>query len=273
MIIKDDTHLHYGQGQSEAILTLPSGVHKLCLQAGNGAHIALPGIYATAGNHGGSAVVGYPMTCLRCFSCFTQPVRYFYPDGSLPALPFAQRLPWPGVREGLRINYVRLLFSLGFGAANVTDGEPPGLVFFFGLAVPLIGIAAQSARYQRATQAEARQQSKVLLLSMLLSLGAGLLLLLLGLLFTLPTLGSTWEYERRFEQVTFFVFPLLFTTIPIMLFVTVVRYRLWDFDRLINRSLVYGTLTGFVVGVYVVAVGLSSALLQRQESWLLSMLV
>ncbi|MCE7989083.1 MAG: sensor histidine kinase [Caldilinea sp. CFX5] len=197
----------------------------------------------------------------------------FFPDGTLPDLPFAQRLPWPDVRAGLRIGYVLLLFFLGFGAANVTDGEPPGLVFFFGLVVPLIGIAAQIARYQRATQAEARQQSKVLLLSMLLSLGAGLLLLLIGLLFTLPALGLTLAYERRFEQITFFVFPLIFTTIPLMLFVTVVRYRLWDFDRLINRSLVYGTLTGFVVGVYVVAVGLSSALLQSQEDWLLSMLV
>jgi len=47
VIIKDDTHLHYGQGQSEATLTLPSGVHKLCLQAADGAHIALPGMYAT----------------------------------------------------------------------------------------------------------------------------------------------------------------------------------------------------------------------------------
>ena len=47
VIIKDDTHLHYGQGQSEATLTLPPGAHKLCLQAADGAHIALPGLYAT----------------------------------------------------------------------------------------------------------------------------------------------------------------------------------------------------------------------------------
>ncbi len=47
VIIKDDTHLHYGQGQSEATLTLPTGEHMLCLQAADGAHIALPGLYAT----------------------------------------------------------------------------------------------------------------------------------------------------------------------------------------------------------------------------------
>lgn len=43
VVIKDETHLHYGQGQMEAELTLTPGQHTLCLQAANGAHIALPG--------------------------------------------------------------------------------------------------------------------------------------------------------------------------------------------------------------------------------------
>lgn len=43
VVLKDETHLHYGQGQLEAELTLTPGQHTLCLQAANGAHIALPG--------------------------------------------------------------------------------------------------------------------------------------------------------------------------------------------------------------------------------------
>jgi hypothetical protein len=43
VVPKDDTHLHYGKGQLEAELTLAPGQHTLCLQAANGAHIALPG--------------------------------------------------------------------------------------------------------------------------------------------------------------------------------------------------------------------------------------
>lgn len=43
LIPKDDTHIHYGQGQKEAELTLSPGTHTLCLQAADGAHIALPG--------------------------------------------------------------------------------------------------------------------------------------------------------------------------------------------------------------------------------------
>ena len=43
VVPKDDTHLHYGKGQMEAELALPPGTHTLCLQAADGAHIALAG--------------------------------------------------------------------------------------------------------------------------------------------------------------------------------------------------------------------------------------
>lgn len=46
-IPKDDTHLHYGKGQLEAELTLAPGEHTLCLQAADGAHLALDGIGMT----------------------------------------------------------------------------------------------------------------------------------------------------------------------------------------------------------------------------------
>ncbi|MDE2180717.1 MAG: DUF4399 domain-containing protein [candidate division NC10 bacterium] len=39
----DATHLHYGKGQLEAELVLSPGTHTLCLQAADGAHIALAG--------------------------------------------------------------------------------------------------------------------------------------------------------------------------------------------------------------------------------------
>ena len=41
VIPKDDKNLHYGMAQKEAELTLAAGTHKLCLQAGDGAHTAL----------------------------------------------------------------------------------------------------------------------------------------------------------------------------------------------------------------------------------------
>jgi len=40
---RDDTHLHYGNGQLEADLEIAPGDYRLCLQAANGAHVALAG--------------------------------------------------------------------------------------------------------------------------------------------------------------------------------------------------------------------------------------
>jgi len=43
VVPKDEQHLHYGQGQVEATLELAPGPHTLCLQAADGAHVALAG--------------------------------------------------------------------------------------------------------------------------------------------------------------------------------------------------------------------------------------
>lgn len=40
-IVKDDSHIHFGDGATTAELELTAGSHTLCLQAGDDAHIAL----------------------------------------------------------------------------------------------------------------------------------------------------------------------------------------------------------------------------------------
>ena len=52
----------------------------------------------------------------------------------------------------------------------------------------------------------------------------------------------------------------------------VFRYRLWDIDLIINRTLVYGTLTLSVIGLYVLVVVGLGALIQVQGNVLLSLL-
>ena len=43
VIVNDDTHKHFGKAQMETELTLTPGKHTLCLQAADGAHVALSG--------------------------------------------------------------------------------------------------------------------------------------------------------------------------------------------------------------------------------------
>jgi hypothetical protein len=54
---------------------------------------------------------------------------------------------------------------------------------------------------------------------------------------------------------------LTFTALmPIAIGIAITRYRLYDIDRLINRALVYGSLTAILAGVFTAAVGLAQRL-------------
>lgn len=64
---------------------------------------------------------------------------------------------------------------------------------------------------------------------------------------------------RETAVLAFRTFRMVFAVIPLALFVGLVRFRLWDIDRVINRSLVYGALAAFITVVYLaVVMGLGS---------------
>ena len=49
-----------------------------------------------------------------------------------------------------------------------------------------------------------------------------------------------------------YLISLLF--VPVFTFIAILRYHLYDIDVVINRTLVYGSLSACVVGIYVLAV-------------------
>jgi serine phosphatase RsbU (regulator of sigma subunit) len=134
-------------------------------------------------------------------------------------------------------------------------GDPRGFVLLFGLLIPVAGVTSQAFRLRRASSAAEREQSRVLVWTLTLAVVAALALS--GLRLAINDAELAAETVNELNELAFLVFPVLFAVIPVTLTVVLVRYRLWDIDRVINQTLVYGTLTGvlglaFLAGVAVV---------------------
>ncbi|CCG02003.1 sensor histidine kinase [Blastococcus saxobsidens] len=67
------------------------------------------------------------------------------------------------------------------------------------------------------------------------------------------------------------VFAWLLLALPVSIAVAVLKYRLDGIDVVLNRTLVYGTLTVLVVGGYVLVVGYLGAVLRRDDDLLVSL--
>jgi serine phosphatase RsbU (regulator of sigma subunit) len=171
-----------------------------------------------------------------------------FPDGRLPAA-------WS--RRGW-VTWPLLALCLVVAAEVFTHfpswfhGNPTGLVLFFGVLIPVAGVTSQSFRLGQASSAAQREQSRVLVWALSLALGAALFLY--GLF---PVVHGDWlpaASQRELDNLAFVVFPILFAAIPLTLTAVLVRYRLWDLDRVINKTLVYGTLTGVLGLAYAASV-------------------
>lgn len=55
--------------------------------------------------------------------------------------------------------------------------------------------------------------------------------------------------------------------LPLTIAVSILRYRLWDADLIINRTLVYGMLTAMILALYGLSVELASTLAPAQNRW------
>ncbi len=63
--------------------------------------------------------------------------------------------------------------------------------------------------------------------------------------------GVRQNSEAEFSQALYFAFLGTVTLIPIAIGIGIMKYRLWEIDLVINRSLVYGLLTAIIAAVWV----------------------
>jgi hypothetical protein len=125
--------------------------------------------------------------------------------------------------------------------------------FSLALAVTTLGVVSLMVRFRR-SRAEERQQMKWVAFA-----GA----IMCAVTATGPFLWSL--PSSSFGQTL--IWPVLFfsavSTIPVATGVAILKFRLYDIDRIINRTLVYGSLTVTLAAVYLGSIVVSQTLQKR----------
>jgi signal transduction histidine kinase len=187
-----------------------------------------------------------------------------FPDGKL--------IPrWPAWAKVLL--YAPAALALTFVSFRPEGSEEirstVSLIVFFGVLTPVTAVIAQGYRSQRSQTPEERQQSKLLFWALTPALLIGLFVLTQGVRFLAAN-----EFAGRPQElplVIFRIFQPVFTLIPIALFIGLLKYRLWNIDKIISRTLAYGVLAAFVGLVYVgVVVGVGRLVGAASDNLLLS---
>lgn len=147
----------------------------------------------------------------------------------------------------------------------------PGLYFWrflpegssIAIILCLTGIAAQLYRYLRVSDAVQRQQTKWIVY--------GTTFAMIGLMGR-TVLPESVSIAQPYFDLLFAPFTrLLQLLLPLTLAFAIFRYRLWDIDLVVNRTLVYSGLTVAVVILYVLVVGALGSLLQAQGNLTISL--
>jgi signal transduction histidine kinase len=82
---------------------------------------------------------------------------------------------------------------------------------------------------------------------------------------------TNWPLEEAIPDLFPLLDSLVISGIPLAAGIAVLKYRLYDIDLVINRTLVYGALTACVIGIYVLVVGYLGALLRTDGNLAISL--
>ena len=195
-------------------------------------------------------------------------IMLFFPDGRLPS-PRWRWLVWALVAMTALINIVAIIDPLPIQSPGVPPvHNPTGLTMFKGLeagpigwvtflgVIPLVllGVASLVLRLRRA-RGETKQQIRWVVYALGVTI-------ILNVLLTLSTLVLPASPQGR--VIGNVVSNLLVVggfgvALPAAIGVAILRYRLYDIDIVINRTVVFGALAVFITAVYVgIVVGIGS---------------
>jgi hypothetical protein len=166
---------------------------------------------------------------------------FIFPNGRFePA--WIRWLAFPLTILGIAIQYTPAIGIATDDTAFASFLSGVFLLFFF--------VAGYSAiyRYRKVSSITERQQTKWVMAGIL---GSIILFIPFSIVATLFPPSQPSAERLAFVFLVFFpIYTLAYLFIPVSVGVAILRYRLWDIDVIIRKTLVYGTLTAALALVY-----------------------
>lgn len=188
---------------------------------------------------------------------------YLLPDGRFV----------PGWTRWLTLVWIINLVGISLFPGTILDSNtwPPLLTIALSFLIIVSCIAAQVYRYTKISNPIQRQQIKWI------GLGLATTIFLFFVYWTpinlIPRLSEIASTTALYDLLGGTILILSFSLMPLAIAIAILRYRLWDVDPIVNRTLVYGALTVSVIGVYALVVGIFNAIFQVQGNPVISVLV
>jgi signal transduction histidine kinase len=193
----------------------------------------------------------------------------------LSTLPFLVGYLFPNGRFVPRwTRWLALLVLLFVGGSTIfptslfnSDTWPGPLGLVAQIVVLGTNFFTQIYRYLRVSTPVQRQQTKWVVFGITALIIYFIALTIFGTLD--PALTQANSLGVLFAEASF---VLALIIVPLTIAFSILRYRLWDINLLINRTLVYSLLTAFVIGMYVLVVGYLGAAFRTNGNLLISLI-
>lgn len=191
------------------------------------------------------------------------PFFYLFPDGR-----FVPRWTRQATAGWVVVCALGFFTPLDF-PLNQDPNNPSHLFPILALGFVASVVCSQVYRYRHVSPHVQRQQVKWVTLGLLAAFSG----LFVSVFLIEPRVNGAASGAIAFRLLGLTDGYLVLVLVPLSIGIAIVRYQLWDIDILLHRTLVYGTLTGAVVTLYILIVTIFSVLFQTEAGELIPSLI